>query len=250
MRYLVLSFLTALAFGVAAQVNQTDSKGRKQGKWEKKYPKMTTYEYQGQFKDDKPVGTFTYYYPTGKVKTIVKHQPSGRSTAVMYHESGVVFATGIYRNQLKDSVWDYFGPSGRQSLKETYSKGKLHGKTTVYYVPEDINDKRLLPARVTTYVNGVIEGDVIEYFEGGGVKSSVKYVAGDRNGLYVLNHPNGKPMIQERYKNGVRHGWCMTFDPNGKEIGRKYFYYGKELEGKELELKMKEFKDKGINPNG
>ena len=94
--------------------------------WQKSYPKSTAFEYKGQFKDDKPVGTFTYYYPSTKVKAVIKHdEKTGRSAALMYHESGVLFARGIYKNQLKDSVWDYFGPSGRLSKKETYLKDQL-----------------------------------------------------------------------------------------------------------------------------
>jgi antitoxin component YwqK of YwqJK toxin-antitoxin module len=246
---LTVLLLTISLFG-AAQVNQKDAKGRKQGTWEKKYPKMSTYEYKGQFKDDKPVGTFTYYYQTGKVKAKIVHGANGRSAATMYHESGEISARGIYRNQLKDSVWDYFGPSGRQSLKETYSNDKLNGKSTVYYVPEDAGDNRLMVARETMYVNDVLNGPVKEYYEGGALKVSGNYTNGEKNGLFVTNHPNGRKMIEERYKGGFRHGWCATFDPMGKEIGRKYFYHGKELQGAELERKMKEMKELGINPNG
>lgn len=236
---------------MAQPINQTDAQGRKQGTWQKTYPKSTAFEYKGQFKDDKPTGTFTYFYPSTKVKAIITHDPkTGRSAALMYQESGVIFARGIYRNELKDSVWEYYGPSGRLSKKETYTKDKLNGKTTIYYVSEDPEDKRQLPAKVTTYVNGVIEGEVIEYFESGTVKSKATYVKGVKEGIYTINHPSGKKMILERYKKGERHGWCATYDENGKETGRKYFYYGRELQGKELDEKLKQMKELGISPNG
>ena len=251
MRYLITLIALFGSLSMIAQVNQTDAKGKKQGKWEKLYPKTSVYEYKGQFKDDKPVGTFIYYYPSSKVKAVIKHdEKTGRSTAVMYHENGLVFATGIYKNQLKDSIWDYYGPSGRQSLKETYSKDLLNGKSTIYYVPEDPNDKSVKPAKVSNYVKGVLQGEVIEYFESGVIKSKGTYNAGKLEGVYVINHPSGKIMIQERYKKGIRHGWCATYDGNGKELGKKYFYYGRELEGKELEDKMKQLKELGVNPNG
>jgi antitoxin component YwqK of YwqJK toxin-antitoxin module len=242
-------FFTAAV--VAQGVNKTDAQGRKQGVWQKNYPKSTAFEYKGQFKDDKPVGTFTYYYPSTKVKAVIKHdEKTGRSAALMYHESGVLFARGIYKNQLKDSVWDYFGPSGRLSKKETYLKDQLHGKTTVYYVSENPEDKRELPAKVTNYVNGVLDGEVIEYFESGTIKSKGTYVKGAKEGLFTINHPDGKKMIIERYKKGERHGWCATYDNTGKETGKKYFYYGRELEGKELEEKLRQMKALGISPNG
>lgn len=242
-------FVGILTF--AQPVNRTDANGKKQGPWEKTYPKSRAYEYKGQFKDDKPTGTFTYYYPSTKVKAVIKHDDkTGRSSAVMYHENGLVMAKGIYRNQLKDSVWDYFGPSGRQSLKETYSKDKLHGTSTVYYIPEEVGDKRVIVAKTSVYVNGVLNGDMIEYFDTGVIKSKVTYVNGVKEGIMVTNHPNGKPMMTERFKKGVPHGWQTAHDQTGKEIGKKYYCFGELLEGKRLEDRLKECKAKGISPNG
>lgn len=247
----LLLMISLTAGAIAQPVNQKDAKGRKQGTWQKTYPKMTTLEYKGQFKDDKPVGTFTYFYQSGKVKAVVKHdEKTGRSAANMYHENGVLMARGIYKNQLKDSVWEYYGPSGRLSKRETYKNDKLNGKTTIYYVPENPEDKRQLPAKETNYVNDVVEGEVIEYFESGTIKSKVTYVKGAKEGILIINHPNGTKMILERYKKGERHGWCATYDETGKETGKKYFYYGKELQGKELERKMEQMKKLGVNPNG
>lgn len=245
----VLAFVFgwSLAF---TQVNQTDSKGRKQGVWQKNYPNSRALEYKGQFKDGIPVGKFTYYYPSTKVKAVIVHDAGGkRSVAQLYHESGVIMGKGIYRNQEKDSVWEYYGPSGRLSTKETYSKGILNGNTTIYYVPEDPNDKSVRPAKVTPYKNGVIDGEVIEYFDSGVVKSKTTYVNGKKEGVAVVNHPNGKPMVTERYIHGVQHGWQTAHDETGKEIGRKYYNHGELLEGKRLERHMKMCKEKGINPN-
>jgi len=249
---IVFSVLFFVAPNVWGQtVNQKDTQGRKQGAWQKTYPKSRAFEYKGQFKDDKPVGTFTYYYPSTKVKAVIKHdEKTGRSSAVMYHENGLVMAKGIFKNQEKDSVWEYYGPSGRLSTKETYSKGKLNGNQTVYYVFEDPADKRVIVAKVTPYKMGVIHGDVIEYFDTGIIKSKVNYVNGKKEGVAVTNHPNGKVMITERFKGGIQHGWQSAHDMSGKETGKQYYRYGKRIEGKELEKYLKQLKDKGINPNG
>jgi antitoxin component YwqK of YwqJK toxin-antitoxin module len=239
-----------LQFTAFGQKNQVDAKGKKQGVWEKQYPKSNAFEYKGQFKDDKPIGTFTFYYQSTKVKAVVVHDPkSNRSSSIMYHENGVLMAKGIFRSQLKDSIWSFYGPTGRISYKETYKNGKLHGLKTVYYVPENPEDKTVLVAKTYMYKNDVIDGDVIEYFDTGIIKSKVNYVKGKPLGLLVINHPNGKPMIHERYKYGNRHGWCMAFDETGKETGRKYFKFGQELKGKELENWLQDCKAKGRNPN-
>lgn len=243
---LVFSFLT-----VGQTINQKDGKGLKQGVWQKTYPNSKALEYKGQFKDDKPVGTFTYYYKSTKVKAIIKFDAnSSRSSALLYHETGVIMGRGIYKDMKKDSIWEYYGPSGRLSTKETYTKGVLNGNLIVYYVPEDPNDKSQRPAKVTPYKNGVINGDVIEYFDSGVIKSKTSYVNGKKEGIATINHPNGKPMVTERYIHGVQHGWQLAHDEAGKEIGRKYYNHGTLLEGKRLERHLKTCKDKGINPNG
>lgn len=249
-KLIVFAFLITLN-GVSQGLNKKDTQGRKQGAWEKKYPKSAAFEYKGQFKDDKPVGTFMYYYPSSKLKSVVIHDAnSNRSSAIMYHEDGIVFAKGIFRDQKKDSVWDYFGPSGRQSMKESYSNGKLNGLSTIYFVPEEAADKRIMKAKTTNYVDGIKQGEEIEYFNDGIIKSKAKYEGGLKHGIFTINHPNGNKMILERYKKGVLHGWCTTYDAVGKEVGKKYYYYNKLLEGKQLEEKLRQMKELGIDPNG
>lgn len=244
---IILSFCFSSFF---AQINQTDSKGRKQGVWQKTYPNSIAFEYKGQFKDDKPVGTFTYFYPSTKVKAVVKHDAnSTRSSAYLYHENTLLMAFGIYRNQLKDSVWTHFGPSGRISFKETYKNGKLNGMKVTYYVPEELSDKSQRVARTEMYVNDVKEGEVKEYFENGTLKMEGNYVKGKPNGVITTYHPNGKPMIKERYKYGNRHGWSFGYSESGAETGKRYFRFGDELTGKQLEDWMNKCKAEGKSPN-
>lgn len=248
-RILFISMLVAPVIW-GQTVNQKDAQGRKQGVWQKTYPKSRAFEYKGQFKDDKPVGTFNYYYPSTKMKAVIRHDDkTGRSTAVMYHENGLIMAKGIFKNEEKDSVWEYYGPSGRLSTKETYVKGKLNGNQTIYYVFEDPNDKRVITAKVIPYKMGVIDGEVVEYFDTGIVKSKATYVNGKKEGVAITNHPNGKVMITERFKDGVQHGWQLAHDQTGKETGEQYYRYGKRIEGKELEKYLEQLREKGIDPN-
>ena len=55
----IFSIFTFFLF--SQDLNKTDANGKKQGDW-KKYYENGFVRYQGQFKDDKPVGTFNYYY--------------------------------------------------------------------------------------------------------------------------------------------------------------------------------------------
>ncbi len=245
---LLLTLFTVYGF---SQINQTDSKGRKQGEWVKTYPKTKIVQYRGQFKDDKPIGTFTYYYQSGKVKAVVKHDANTtRSSAYFYHENGVLMSHGIYRNMKKDSIWLNFTPAGRLSNSETYKEDSLHGKKIVYYVPDNLEDKSRLPSAVYMYENGKMNGEAVEYFQSGTVKSKGVYKDNKKVGVWETYHPNGKKMLLERFKDGVHHGWHFSYDEGGLETSRKYYYYGRLLEGKALDEKMKQMKEKGINPNG
>ncbi len=242
--------MVLFTLGAVAQVNQMDEKGRKQGPWSKTHPGSKALQYKGQFKDNKPVGTFMYYYPSAKLKAVIKHDPnSSRSFATYYHENGVIMSSGAFRDMKKDSVWLNFDPAGRLKFKETYANDVLNGKKTVYYVPKDPNDKSQKISAIYNYKEGLMDGEIVEYFDLGGFRTKGAYSDNKRVGVWESYHVNGKIMIQERYRDGVRHGWCKSFDESGKETNRKYYSFGKLLEGKALEAKMKEYKAKGIDPN-
>jgi len=249
MKFLIL-FISIVLTNVVICQNVTDSKGKKQGVWSKIYPGTKVYEYKGQFKDDKPVGTFTYYYKSSKVKAVIKHGTgTNRSEAFFYHENGALMSHGIYRDMKKDSVWLNFGPSGRISNSETFKNGVLNGKNVIYYVSEEASDNSKRVSAVNYYLDGKLNGESIQYFENGSVKEKGTYTNGKKTGIWERYHANGKKMMLERYKEGIRHGWSYAYDESGKEIAKVYFYNGKKLEGKELQARMNYFKEKGINPN-
>ena len=244
---LIISFF---CFSIFAQLNQVDAKGKKQGEWGKLYDGTKVFLYKGQFVNDKPVGKFTYYYPSSKVKAVIKHDPnSNRSVAYYYHDNGALMSYGIFRNQLKDSVWLNFGPSQRISNTETFKNGKLEGKKVIYYVPELASDKSQIPSTISYYKNDMLDGDYTEYFDGKNVKVKGVYSLGKKEGVWTHYSTSGKPMMILRYQKGVMHGWAFGYDDAGKEIGKKYYYHGRHLEGKILEEKMRQMKELGINPN-
>lgn len=251
MRYSLVTLIAFFAFVTVGQINQVDAKGKKQGEWGKLYEGSKVFEYTGQFKNDKPIGKFTYYYPSSKVKAVIKHdENSTRSVAFYYHENGALMSYGIFRNQLKDSIWLNFGPSQRISNTETYKNGKLEGRKIIYYIPEELADKSQIPASVSYYKNDMLDGEYIEYFDGKKIKVKGAYFENKKDGVWTHNHPSGKPMMIIRFQKGVKHGWAFGYDEAGKEIGKKYFYHGRLLEGKDLEEKMRQMKELGINPNG
>jgi antitoxin component YwqK of YwqJK toxin-antitoxin module len=237
---IIISFLLTV---VGHAQNLTDNLGRKQGVWTKIYPGTKVYQYKGQFKDDRLVGTFTYYYPSSKLKAIIMHvEINARSEAIYYHENGFVMSRGIYTHLKKDSVWMNYGPSGRLSNKETYKNDLLDGKKTVFYIPEDPEDKSQWVMSVSYYKEGKMDGEYVEYFEGGSLKVKGAYLMDRKSGLWVSYDVGGFKMTEETFRNGLKHGWCMAFDESGKVVGKKYYLDGRHIQGKELEARLNQIK--------
>lgn len=236
-----------------AQLNQVDSQGRKQGEWVKFFDEQGyghVMRYKGEFKNDKPIGKFVYYYPSKKVRAIIVHEEnSPRSEAFFYYENEALTSHGIYRNGEKDSIWTNFTESGFYSTEETYRNGELNGKRTIFYGEALSDKKQKLPLRVDQYKDGELNGESIEYFPDSKIKTKATYKDGAKVGIVMHYHPNGKPSIEEHWKNRKKHGLWKTFDESGKEIGRRYFKNGVTLEGKALDKYLAELKANGLNPN-
>lgn len=232
------------------QENLKDKQGRKQGEWVKYHEKSNVPVYEGQFIDDKPVGKFTYYYPSNKIKAIVNHDPkTGRSEAYMYYENKELLAHGIYINKKKDSVWTHYTRGGNISFKETYRNDTLHGKKIIYHTPENPEALKGQPVQEMIFENGVLEGPTKQYFPDGALKLEGNYKDGKFDGVVKRYSPEGWLEHLERYKDKKEHGWWILYDHNGKELARKYYYKGNALEGEELKTHMEKLKEEGGNPN-
>ena len=245
-----LLIITLLATNFAfTQLNQVDSQGRKQGEWAKAYEGVHVNKYQGQFKDDKPVGKFTYFYKSSKVKAVIKHEEnSNRAEAYYYHPNGSLMSYGIYRNMKKDSVWINFGPSQRVSNTETFVNGKLNGQKVVFYVPQDPMDKSRRAAVVYNYVNGKLNGEFKELFENQVIKTKGQYKNNKRVGKWYTYQASGKKSTLTRYNEfGQRHGFCNAYDEEGKLINRTFYYYGDVLKDGELEAKLEQLEKLGVD---
>jgi antitoxin component YwqK of YwqJK toxin-antitoxin module len=55
-------------------------------------------------------------------------------------------------------------------------------------------------------------------------------------------------MIEECFKEGLRHGWCKAFDSSGKVVGKQYYIEGRHVQGKELEIRLNQIKYNASKP--
>jgi antitoxin component YwqK of YwqJK toxin-antitoxin module len=217
-KYFLIYFLASLiSLGISAQVtksdtvNNVDAAGKKQGYWKKIV--NDTLKYEGHFKDDKPIGTFTYYFPSGKVKAVSKFSADSKfCSTIMYFESGKHEAEGFYTNAKKDSVWKYYSDNDTLISEEHYKNCVKNGKWKFYYKDGGINEE-------VTWVNGVREGPWKMYYSDGKVKSECKISKGKIEGLFKYYYTDGKVYMSGIYIGGLKDGVWMVF--NEKGIGDK-----------------------------
>lgn len=233
MKNLTLAILCIFVMQATAQnaPNVTDTKGLKQGYWEKKDPQSGLTAYKGNFKDDKPVGTFTYYYPNmDSVHTIMKFTSNPKvAYATIYHTSGKIQAKGKYVDEKKDSVWTFYDFYGVLLSTETYKLGKREGKSYVYYPNGVISDEKY-------FENDKLTGQYKTYFENKAVKTECTYVNGKLFGKNATYYPGGVAAVMGYYsKSGHMNGLWVYKDEKGKVTKKEVYDEGKLLEGKAAE---------------
>lgn len=207
--FIISSILVLFATGLvsAQQFNQKDESGLKQGNWKKLYNNGKV-RYEGQFKDDKPVGLFKYYYENGELMATNNHVGDGTVANHAYHKNGKIKAKGVFQNQLKDSLWQYFNENEVLILEESYHLDTLNGAQKTYYENGQL-------AEEMHYEMGVKDGVWNKFFEGGEPWLEASYDKGNLHGKFVMYADKNKRDIQGKYYHGVRVGTWMLFNQNG-----------------------------------
>lgn len=221
-----LLFILLVAPGLLVAQNEVDSQGRKQGEWTRKWENGKT-RYKGQFKDDKPVGKFLYWYETGEPQTVLTYTGNGAYSKT-YNKNGKISARGKYVNQLKDSVWVFYDEKGRVRSKNSYKEGLLDGEQVTY------NFKGKL-MEVIHYKDDKKHGKWTQFYPGGKLKVEGYWDMGYPSGKITYYREEGTYEMRGQYKFGERNGWWRYYDDNGKEEKKVYYRYGEKLEGKALE---------------
>jgi antitoxin component YwqK of YwqJK toxin-antitoxin module len=192
--------------------NLTDGNGLKQGYWESFYPNGKI-QYRGNFKDNRPVGLFIRYFPTGnKMAEMTFCDEGRRSVTEIYNESGVLAAKGVYVDEKKDSVWSYFsGTDARLTSTETYVDGVKKGLSATYYP----NGKQ---SETFWYENDLRNGPWNQFYDTGRLKVRSALKDGQREGEFIFYTHEGRIEIRGNYKNNLMHGEWSFFDGSGELI--------------------------------
>lgn len=254
MRYLIKGVLIlALGlfslFSLAQEVNQTDSKGRKQGSWVAFHEGTSKAKYQGKFENDIPVGQFVFFYESGKVRAKNTYYNKGKDSYVsMYHENEKLMTMGKYVNGLKDSTWVFLDERGNYLSKEEYKGGNRHGKCITFYAfnPKiDEGQPNLL--EVVNYKEGEKHGEYLKYYRNGKYMMQGNYLLGTLEGKRTTYYSTGKKRTEVHFKHGIKNGYTINYDGNEVVESKQFFKNGYELKGKVLEEYLKRKREKSRN---
>jgi antitoxin component YwqK of YwqJK toxin-antitoxin module len=238
---LLLLFLISFSRATFAQpkINYTDAKGLKQGSWVKANAAGEKL-YEGQFKDNLPIGIFKYYFPNGVLKATNNYfgKKSEYAAAHLYHTNGKLEAAGTYFEQKKDSTWRFFDEEENLISEEIYSKGNKIGNWKQFYP-----SGKLL--RSENWKNNLKDGAWIMYYEDGKIQHEINYKDGKLEGEYKVFNAEGVAIIEGKYKNDNPAGnWFYN------EGGGKVKYIEQYKDGKLLAKKMQNGVEEFTFPNG
>ena len=192
--------------------NKTDKQGRRQGKWID-YHSNGHIRYQGQFKNNEPVGEFLYYSEDGVLFAKNKHLKNFVTESEVYSPEGKVVARGNYVNKKKQDRWEYYSEEdGSLILVENYNNGYLVGKSVAYLAGTQFVIEE------TEYVNGLKNGLYSRFYDNGVPMIEAYYKNDKLNGTYVHYYPNGNVKEEGLFKDGAKVGEWRIYDISGNLV--------------------------------
>lgn len=116
---------------------------------------------------------------------------------------------GTNRNGVREGVWSQFDTDGKRYASITYLNGKREGNTILWHTNGFTNS-------IVFYKQGLRSGEVIQFYETREILRRGQYdTLGERDGLWLDYHLNGKVAKESLYKNGKASGLEKTYDAEG-----------------------------------
>ena len=229
-----LFFIAFILTGLFSTAQTTDASGKKQGYWKQKDEKTNKLVYEGEFKDDKPIGKFKYYYPSDSVRAIIDFKKNGKTAyAKLFHPTGKRMGEGKYTYEAlnamnRDSIWLFYDDAGTLISKDKYINGKKDGVCYVYLPDGKVAEEK-------TYKLDVLNGPFKQYFDGKLLKGQGTYVNGLLEGKTSYYFPNGIEVASGYYLHDKKKGPWIYKDESGKIKEKELYIDGKLASKKETE---------------
>ena len=214
------------------------------------------------------------YYSDGnlayiqEVKIIEGKEPILYGKYIEYYKNGQIKVQGNYKEDKRDGEFKAFLRNGKSAGSVFYKDGKIIKSTLVkamkdnasfspvtdiYYKLEDSHTLRkvdyengLLRIYFIYNKDGIPDGESVEYYEEGNIKSIIPFKNNMVEGLTITYYENGNIDEEVNYKNDKMNGEAKSYDENGKLNGRTIFKDDIKLEEevhKENEILKNTFKN-------
>lgn len=210
------------------KTNQTDSQGRKQGKWvyygkdrpDSGVPTSGKVE-EGKYVDDRKEGIWVKYHNDGitpKLKgTYVNNRPMGAFTT--YWANGKIKEKGVFEKGMYHDTLSRYYENGQLKYQAFHNTtGKEDGKVTYFYANGQ-------PEYVYYSSNGVLTGKAVEYYENGDIKKVTYYDESGKptktefkdpvNPMVTVTNPSTTPVKKAPAIQGTPKTQGVKWQPNG-----------------------------------
>lgn len=210
----------------AADTNQVDAKGRKQGLWVHKAEEGGL-DYRGTFKDGMPQGWFSYTRHDTLVAKAFYFRGGYASHNFFYYPDGSLLSEGYYLDKQRDSVWKFYAPDGRLVKTESYEQGLKHGVSEYYDTAGLLMHQE--------WFRGLRNGFWFEQVENG--FQEYTYKLNLSHGRYAAFFKDSVLAVEGWYEEGKKQGKWSFFLPSGT-LYKEDFYVDHRLEKRVLYLKL------------
>ena len=155
-----------------------------------------------------------YYYENGQVSSegsLRNGKPDGYWKS--YYRNGNIKSEGNRKDYLLDGVWKFYNEEGLLYLSIDYLADKKEGFRITYR-----GDK---PAKKEEFHDDQKNGNTMEYYQDGSLKSQIPYVNGREKGLGYVYDTTGQVVTLKTFKAGVlvKEQRINRYDENGKKVG-------------------------------
>ncbi|MDD4604413.1 MAG: hypothetical protein PHF97_11490 [Bacteroidales bacterium] len=225
LRIFILVFFTLLSICGIGQdtLNLLDQSGKKNGYWQK-HDSLGRLVYEGHFNHGIPEGRFQYYYPSGKIKTIsVVSEKGNYASTHSFFPNGQKMASGIYRNEKKDSTWQFFSEiDGSLVSTEEYMAGIKSGSTQVFFPKGAL-------AEMICWKDGIKNGTWEQYYSDSKIKLRGSFLKGEKSGSFKTYYLSGQLMMSGQYATGHQEGTWVYYDEKGQIVKKEIYNQGELL---------------------
>lgn len=235
--YLLVAILPVCLLAQGNQpINNTDSKGLKQGRW---IELNNSLESSGDYVNNMKNGMWITHFQDNNMLYKIENFEMDKKQGVFIELSkrGSLVSEQYFTNDMPDGPVRQYAPNGLLLSSGNYRQGVLHGIQTSYY--ENMQSKKSEESTFSNgvkdgpsrwfntegaviaeyiYSNGMLQGEQKSFYNGEKVRTLETYLNNIQEGPSIEYFENGQIKINGQYKNGLKEGKWMEYDESGKLI--------------------------------